>query len=599
MGFDALRRLCLRRTGHAALVAALICAGGVPGVLPEARAGEAAQQKTLVPRDALFAAPAYSELQISPDVKQLAFLHPLNGVLNIWVAPIDDLASAVPVTRFDNRPPDGFQWSADGRYILILKDLGGEDKPRLTTLSDLRGKTLAVVGREAFGGFQIGWLEMLRAGVDPIQSVTLNSVGLPMPRVFEVVLSGAADAGIVRACLLERQIATGAIAQGALRVVGEVGRSAGDCALSSPVYPDWPIAKARHTPSELARQVAIALLAWQPPAGEAGWTVPLDYQPVHDLFRELKIGPYEHLRHETLGQFLWRVRHWLAVAGVAVLAWLVHVARVERLVRRRTSELASTHADLVREMTARRAAEERDALHLRELDHAGRLSIVGEMASGLAHELNQPLAAIVNYADGCTIRLKTGQSDPSELLLATKRIQQQAERAGKIVQQMRSFARKKVPEVKPCDINDVVRETLGLFEGMIRRANVSVDVELAETLPAVTADKIQIQQVLLNLFQNALDAMQDVSGEKRLTIETSARPGKVAVIVTDTGPGLPESARQKMFEPFYTTKPQGLGLGLSLCHSIMEAHGGGLVAATAPLGGVMMTLLLPTEAPGA
>jgi two-component system sensor histidine kinase TtrS len=471
------------------------------------------------------------------------------------------------------------------------------DNPQLTTLSDLRGKTLAIVGREAFGGFQIGWLEMLRAGVDPIQAIRLIPVGLPMPRVLEAVLSGAADAGIVRACLLERQVASGAVAQGALRVLGEAGRSASGCALSSPIYPDWPIAKARQTPPELARQLAVALLAWQPSAGEAGWTVPLDYQPVHDLFRELKIGPYEHLRHETLTQFLWRVRHWLAAALVAMLAWLVHVARVERLVRRRTSELASTHADLVREMTARRAAEERDALHLRELDHTGRLSIVGEMASGLAHELNQPLAAIVNYADGSALRLKAGQTDAASLLLATKRIQQQAERAGTIVQQMRNFARKKVPEIKPCDINNVVSETLGLFEGMFRRANVVVDVDLAATLPTVAADKIQIQQVLLNLFQNALDAMQEGSREKRLTVATRARPDQVAVTVTDTGPGLPESERQKMFEPFFTTKPQGLGLGLSLCHSIMEAHGGGLVAEAAPPGGMTMTLHLPTQAP--
>lgn len=129
MGFEVLRRLRLRRT---ALAATLICAGVVPGALPEARArAEAVQQTTLVPRDELFASPTYSELQISPDGKALAFLHPLNGVLNIWVAPIDDLASAVPVTRFDNRPPDGFQWSADGRYILILKDIGGEEHSQL------------------------------------------------------------------------------------------------------------------------------------------------------------------------------------------------------------------------------------------------------------------------------------------------------------------------------------------------------------------------------------------------------------------------------------------------------------------------------------
>lgn len=129
MGFEVLRRLRLRRT---ALAVALICVSVVPGALPEARArAEAVQQTTLVPRDELFASPTYSELQISPDGKALAFLHPLNGVLNIWVAPIDDLASATPVTRFDTRPPDGFQWSADGRYILILKDIGGEEHSQL------------------------------------------------------------------------------------------------------------------------------------------------------------------------------------------------------------------------------------------------------------------------------------------------------------------------------------------------------------------------------------------------------------------------------------------------------------------------------------
>jgi dipeptidyl aminopeptidase/acylaminoacyl peptidase len=129
MGFEVLWRPYLGRT---ALVATLICIGVVPEALPQAWArGETIQQKTLVPREELFAAPTYSELQISPDGKTLAFFHPLNGVLNIWVAPIDDIAAATPVTRFDNRPPDGFQWSADGRYILVLKDFGGEEHYQL------------------------------------------------------------------------------------------------------------------------------------------------------------------------------------------------------------------------------------------------------------------------------------------------------------------------------------------------------------------------------------------------------------------------------------------------------------------------------------
>lgn len=464
---------------------------------------------------------------------------------------------------------------------------------RLGSLKDLRGKALAIVGKEAFGGFQVGWREMLLAGVNPEDAVTLKPVGFPMTKVFEAVLSGEADVGIVRACLLERQIAAGTIHHDALKVLEEKARSSGDCALSSPVYPDWPLAKARDTDPELAKKVATALLALQPPEGQASWTVPLDYQPVHDLFRDLKIGPYEYLRHEKLTEFLWRMRHWIVGSIIALLAWLVHVARVELLVRRRTAELAAAHTVLVEEMTARRAAEERDALHMRELDHAGRLSIVGEMASGLAHEINQPLAAIVNYADGCAIRLQTGHANPEGLLQATRHIQRQAERAGRIVQQMRSFARKREPEFRSCDVNDLVNETLNLFEGMVRRAGAELAIDLATGLPTVLADKIQIQQVLLNLFQNALDAMQDSVGIKRLSLTVMKQGGGVAVIVGDTGSGISEAARKRMFEPFFTTKPRGLGLGLALCQSIMESHGGRLDAEMPPAGGTRMVLWLP------
>jgi len=467
------------------------------------------------------------------------------------------------------------------------------DEAQVQTIAQVRGKRLAIVGREAFGGYQVGWRELRDAGVDPEREVTLKPVGLPMTRVLEAVATGEADVGVVRACLLERQVASGSVPAGRLKAIGETERSASGCVLSSRQYPDWPIAKARETAPELAKLVATALLSWTPPKGEAGWTVPLDYQPVHELFRALKIGPYEHLRHETLTAFLWRVRHWLLLAGVVLVGWLVHVVRVERLVRRRTAELAGTHADLMREMAARRLAEQRDALHLRELDHAGRLSIVGEMASGLAHELNQPLAAIVNYASGCTIRLKSGGVKPEDLLSATERIQQQAERAAKVIQQMRAFVRKRDQEMKPCDLNAIVQETLGLFEGMVRRAGATVTVDLAEALPVVLADKVQIQQVLLNLFQNALEAMKEAAPQKRLSIATRREGDVVVLSVSDSGAGLTEAVATRVFEPFFTTKPEGLGLGLALCKTIMEAHQGHLEAAPREGGGTVMTVRLP------
>ena len=477
---------------------------------------------------------------------------------------------------------------------LVVRD----DRSDIARFADLRGRTLAVVGTEAFGGYQVASGVLLKNGIDTERDLTLKAVGLPMTAVIRAVVSGAADAGVLRACVLESQQAAGAPEAARLRVLGAVGRSPGGCALSSAVYPDWPIAKARDTAPELARHLALALLSMPPEGTGERWTVPLDYQPVHDLFRELKIGPYAHLRHETLAAFLWRVRHWLALAGVVLIGWIVHVARVERLVRRRTAELAAAHAELMQEMSARRLAEQRDALHLRELDHAGRLSIVGEMASGLAHELNQPLAAIVNYADGCAIRLRSGRADPDSLLAATARIQQQAERAAKVIQHMRAFVRKRDPELVPCNLNAVVQETLGLFEGMVRRAGATVTLAPGEGLPPVRADKVQLQQVLLNLFQNALDAMKDGAGDKHLAVSTHAEAGGACVAVADSGAGLPPAVRERLFEPFFTTKAEGLGLGLALCKSIMDAHQGRLEAGPATGGGTVMTAWLPAAEEG-
>ena len=237
------------------------------------------------------------------------------------------------------------------------------------------------------------------------------------------------------------------------------------CQVSSPVYPDWPFAKTRQTPPEDAKRVATALLAMPTGIGTETWTVPVDYQPVHELFRALMIGPYAGLRQMSLWQLM--LAHWQWIAGLlaALGAWILHVARVERLVRRRTAELATANEGMRREMSARREAEEREALNRRELDHAARLSLLGEMAGGLAHELNQPLAAITNYADGCELRLSGGVVDRDALSEGIERIRQQAQRAAQVIRRMRNFVKKREPTQGALELNEVVRETLELFEG--------------------------------------------------------------------------------------------------------------------------------------
>lgn len=468
------------------------------------------------------------------------------------------------------------------------------DRSDLRDLRDLTGKRLAIVGRSAFGGFQVAWREFLDVGIDPERDVALVVAGLPMTRVIDAVVGQAVDAGVVRGCLVEQREADGMLARGAVRVLASQPSSLTPCAISSRVYPDWPFAKTRHTSAELAKKVTTALLTYMPPPGGSGWTVPVDYQPVHDLFRALMIGPYEGLRHGSLADLLRRYWPWLALAVLALAAWVVHVFRVERLVNRRTTELAVVNGELRHEIAARRAVEEREALHRRELDHAARLSIVGEMASGLAHELNQPLAAITNYADGSEMRLRAGRIDADALIEATRRIRQQAQRAAQVIQRMRAFVRKREPVHVRLDVDEVVAETVELFEGPARRVGVAIEVVTGPGAPTVLADRVQLQQVLLNLLQNAVDATRDQAGGARtVEVATSACGGGAGVVVADRGTGIPPQVRPRLFEPFFTTKPDGLGLGLALCRSIIDEHRGRLTAEDNPGGGTAMRLWLP------
>ena len=469
------------------------------------------------------------------------------------------------------------------------------DRADIRTLADLRGKKVAIVGTNAFGGFQVAWRELVEAGVDPHTDLGgLESLGFPMTQVLDAVVSNKVDAGVVRGCLMEDRIAEGKLAAGALRVLAQRPAPLTSCAVSSRLYPDWPLARLRQTPADIAKRVATAVLTYVPTDGAPGWTVPVDYQPVHELFRALRIGPYEYLRRITLAEFAARYWHWLAAVVAGLLAWIWHVLRVERLVRRRTLELAAVNADLREEIGKRRRVEEQEALHRKELDHAARLSTLGEMAGGLAHELNQPLAAIANYADGCELRLRGGDVDHAGLAEATRLIRQQADRAAQVIQRMRAFVRKREPVHARVDIDDLVSETIEFFEGLARRSGVVIHVGLAPGLPAVDGDRVQLQQVVLNLLQNALDAMTgNEPRARRIEVETATCDGGTCIRVADHGTGMSADVKARLFEPFFTTKPNGLGIGLALCRSIIDEHGGRLDVDDNPGGGTIMRLWLP------
>ena len=255
---------------------------------------------------------------------------------------------------------------------------------------------------------------------------------------------------------------------------------------------------------------------------------------------------------------------------------------------------------VLRDITRRRKEEELTRAHLEELAHVTRLSTMGEMASGLAHELNQLLAAITNFGQGILRRIESGTADATDLGPAVQRVVDQAHRAAEIIRRLRDFVTKRGRHRGPADLNHLVREMLTLTQAEAREKHVRLVTDLAEGLPPLVVDAIQIEQVILNLIRNGIEALagQHPPLAGVLTLRTAYDQSSVLLEVIDNGPGLPPQHRDRVFDPFFTTKDGGMGMGLTISQSIIEDHGGRLFAAAATTGATFC-MALPVARPEA
>ncbi len=231
------------------------------------------------------------------------------------------------------------------------------------------------------------------------------------------------------------------------------------------------------------------------------------------------------------------------------------------------------------------------------LQRTARLITMGEMASTLAHELNQPLSAIANYCAGSVTRLQAGNARTEDVLAAMQKASFQADRAGKIIRRVREFVKKSEPRRSAVKITEVLEDAIGFADIDARRTGMRIQTEIEPELPAVFADRIMIEQVLLNLIRNGLDAMSDTLPEQRVLTVRVRRFGDAAVevAVIDRGHGISEEGRRQLFTPFFTTKAEGMGMGLNICRSIVEFHNGRLIVDDNPEGGTIFSVTLPTE----
>jgi C4-dicarboxylate-specific signal transduction histidine kinase len=281
---------------------------------------------------------------------------------------------------------------------------------------------------------------------------------------------------------------------------------------------------------------------------------------------------------------------------------------LEARVAERTADLTRTNEELMLEIAERKQAEAElresitqqkraeEALRQAQADlaHVNRVTTMGELTASLAHEVNQPIAAAGTDASTCLRWLMRDQPDIEEAREAASRVVKDATRAAEIVSRIRLLFKKGTSQLELVDINEIIRGMVVLLRGEASRYSISFRTELAADLPQVMADPVQLQQLLMNLMINSIDAMKEVDGTRQLIINSRSDNEHLLISVSDTGVGLPPQQADQIFNPFVTTKPNGTGMGLSISRSIVQAHGGRLWARDNSPRGASFNFTLPT-----
>ncbi|MCA9157876.1 MAG: GHKL domain-containing protein [Planctomycetales bacterium] len=336
----------------------------------------------------------------------------------------------------------------------------------------------------------------------------------------------------------------------------QVGRETGRLSLRV-LAGESPKSIAPYLPSECATVVDFRQLSW--------WGL-----------SENRLPPESEMRFYEPS--LWEEHRSTVLATIGVLA-LQSVLLVGLLIQRRNRIRAELKADETR----------------RELTHAARLATVGELTASIAHEINQPLGAILSNADAAEMLINASPDSMDEVRQILDDIRQDDLRASEVISRLRALLSNHEMEMHSVDIHDVINDVLRLIHREADRREVAIDTELNAAHPLVIGDKVHLQQVLLNLVFNGIEAMSDMRDSKKLIIRTQINRNSVEIAVQDFGPGISKDNHSRLFDPFFTTKKKGMGLGLSIARTLVEAHGGRIWADCESGGRVTFRLIVPLE----
>ena len=466
----------------------------------------------------------------------------------------------------------------DGAAIVVRTD-----RTDLSSIESLRNKELTANRPFTFTGFLVPMGAIAATGVDPetyFSKISFKGEGDTMQKIAEDVIAGRTDVGFLRLCMLETLIEQGKIEPGALRVINETTQPGEKCRRSTPLYPGWTISTTPKVASELSREATLALLS-QPSVGNGlRWGIATNYQSVDDLYRLLRLGPYEYLRKWTVERFVQQYWAWLvAIFFAAVSLSVFAVAQNLKLKQ-------SIKREKALETQSRLAAEKMDAMQ--------KLWIVGQLSSTIAHELRQPLASIACLSRGLMFFFDRGEVNWDKTKEAIETIESQAVRANGIVEKVRSYAKTPAGLRERISLKTCVENAIKAIRSAGRDPHGALLIRLLDPV-VVLADKVELELVAVNLIKNALDAVAQVP-TPRVTISVSAGDQVALFVVTDNGPEISEEDFSRLTQPFQTNKPNGLGLGLSIVYTIVERHGGRLAFCRGSHGrGLSVSVSIPLE----
>lgn len=431
----------------------------------------------------------------------------------------------------------------------------------------LRGQRLGAVDPLAFGGFQIYWGEMIERHTRPKQFFSqIRFSGFPVDRLLTWLAREEVEAIILPACLLESMAAERTIDSSRFRVLDQREPPGYRCRVSSKLYPNWSFSKLERTPPYIAEQVSRVLMQIGPQSQEAidsqslGWTAPVSSTGIHQLYQQLNIHPWQEPWWQQTRKWLWQNWYWgMVIIAIMVLGFLHHLW-IQLQVNRRSRELQKANDQLRHQQ--------------QQLEHAQRVAILGELASDIAHEINQPLAAINSYSEGGLVRLRQSM-DTAAMESLLQRIGNEAQRGAEIIQRIRDFARNSDAKRERVELGKLCRDTVSLLDYELKKRRIRLEMHMPTQPLWVDVDPVEIQQLLVNLLRNSIEAITSDHPAPHITLDAQVdSDGMVTITITDNGKGMSEEQANHLFEPFYSGKADGLGLGMAISKRIVQAHHG-------------------------